>query len=120
MKARTILFTAALIVLILGSLWWRRTPIDNAAAIVMLSESDGNCAILKQGETSWQPIRCSEVFRYLRGTLHLAAGNSIGITASGNVSQGSINEMTAHLKQWDYRVAGVIRVRFITEPEPQH
>jgi len=120
MKTRTILFTAALVVLILGSLWWRTTPFEDAAAIVMLSDPDGNCAVLKQGEVRWQSIRCSDVFRYLRGTLHLPAGDRIGITAPGNVAQGSLNEMAAHLKQWDYRVAGTVRVRFIGELGPKH
>jgi len=86
----------------------------------MLSDPDGNCAVMKQGGARWQSIRCSEVFRYLRGTLHLRAGDSIGIEAAGNVSQGSINEMAAHLKQWDYRVAGTVRVLSITVPGPEH
>jgi hypothetical protein len=124
LKAIAIFLSAVLILLAVDGAWWWHLgrparALDAAAAMVRLSDQDTACEVLRHGNNHGQRMPCSTVPQYLRETLKLAPGASIGIAVLGHVMDSPVNAMSAELIRSGYQVPGVIHVGFVTEPGPK-
>jgi hypothetical protein len=121
---KAIAYLSVLIVLIVGGYsGWRRyisrdaRVRDNADAFVSMFRGDGECEIRRTLEGSGTRIPCSDAGRYIRETLHVIPGGTVTIGASAEAGEASIDVLTESIKREGFKIAGILKVGFITQPE---
>jgi hypothetical protein len=121
---KAIAYLSVLIVLIVGAYSGWRWYIsrdarvrDNADAFVWMFRGDGQCEIRRTLKGSGTSVPCADAGRYIRATLNVSPGGTVTIGASAETSEASMDVLTASIKREGFKIAGILKVGFITEPE---
>ena len=122
MKAIAILLV--LVVLIVGAYcgrWWYVSrdarARDNADAFVSMLKGDGQCEIRRNLKGPGTTISCAEAGRFIREALKVRSGGTVTIWASAETSDASMDVLTASIKREGFKIVGILKVGFITEPD---
>jgi hypothetical protein len=121
---KAIAILLVLVVLIVGgySGWWwyisRDARVrDNADAFVSMFNGDGQCEIRRKLKGPGIGLPCADAGRYIRETLKVSSGGTVTIGASAQISEASMDVLTASIKREGFKVVGILKVGFITEPD---
>jgi hypothetical protein len=90
---------------------------DNADAFVSLFRSDGQCEIRQKLEGPGASIPCVDAGRYIREALKVSLGGTVTIGVSAEISEASLDALTASIKHEGFKIVGILKVGFITEPD---
>jgi hypothetical protein len=106
---------------VVGYRWWLdltrgARALGEASAMVTLSDKRADCAVKRDDGKPGDMVPCNDVSTYLRDKLNLSPGASVGIAVLGKVSPDTVTAVSSELSARGFKVAGVIRVGFITEP----
>ena len=117
-------YLLAFAVLIVGAYsgwWWYISPDararDNADAFVWMFRSDGQCEIRQKLEGPGTSVLCADAGRYIREELKVRSGGTVTIGASAQTSDASMDVLTASIKREGFKIAGILKAGFITEPD---
>jgi hypothetical protein len=119
----TVVILGVVLFLLVGTIgWWRyftreARAMDNAAALVTISDQDALCEVANTSHTRKQKMQLSEVAAYLQHQLGVQTGSRIGVAALGKVPSERVEVISAELTRSGYKITKVMRVSFITEPE---
>src|SRR5215469_14234309 len=110
MKGRWLSLGVALFLGVVGYNWWLdltrgARALGRASAIVTLSEGQTACTVRRYGEKPGSSVPCDHVGAYLRDTLNVNAGASVGINAIGKVSPDAVSAISQELSAHGYKVA---------------
>jgi len=120
---KAIAYLLVFVVLIVGACcgwWWyisRDARVrDNADAFVAIFRGDEQCQIRRKLEGPGTSIPCAAAGRYIREALKVRSGGTVTIGASAETSEASMDVLTASIKSEGFRIVGILKVGFITEP----
>jgi hypothetical protein len=121
---KVIAYLLVFVVLIVGAYggwWWyisRDARVrDNANAFVSMFRSDGQCEIRRKLDDPGTSIPCADAGRYIRESLKVSPGGTVTIGASAETSEASIDVLTASIRREGFKIAGILKVGFLTEPD---
>jgi hypothetical protein len=84
--------------------------------MVTISDKRTDCTVMRMDANSGHNVPCDEVGAYLRDNLHVGSGAFVGIAVTGKVPPDAQAALSKDLSMNGFKVAGVIRIGFITEP----
>jgi hypothetical protein len=85
--------------------------------MITISDTRTDCTVKpSDGKRLGERIPCNEVGAYLRDRLNVSPGASVGITAVGKVTPDAVSAVSKEVSVHGFKVAGVLRVGFISEP----
>jgi hypothetical protein len=120
---KTVAYLLGFAVLIVGAYggWWfyisRDARVrDNADAFVSMFSGDGQCEIRQKLEGVGTSVPCADAGRYIREALKVRSGGTVTVGASAETSEASMNVLTASIKREGFKIVGILKVGFITEP----
>ena len=121
MRGRWLGLGVALALAMVGYNWWLdltrgARALGQASAMVTLSDARADCTVKRTGANSGDKVQCSEVGAYLRDKLNLSPGASVGVTTLGKVNPDAVTAVSKDLSTHGFKVAGVLRVGFSSEP----
>jgi hypothetical protein len=121
MKGRWLSLGVALVLAVVGYNWWLgltrgARALGQASAMVTLAETRVDCTVKRTDAKSGAKVPCSEVGAYLRDKFKLSPGASVGVTALGKVNPDALAALSTDLSAHGFKLAGVLRVGFISEP----
>jgi hypothetical protein len=90
--------------------------VGQAAAMVTISGTGTDCQVRRNDGKRGSRVPCEVVSAYLRDRLNLSPGASVGIAALGKVPANAVAAVSKDLSMSGFKVAGAIRVGFISEP----
>jgi hypothetical protein len=121
---KTIAYLLVSVVLVIGAYsgwWWyisRDARVrDNADAFVSMFRGDGQCEIRRKLKGPGTSIPCADSGRYIRETLKVRSGGTVTIGASAETSEASMDVLTASIRREGFKIVGILKVGFITEPD---
>jgi len=123
MKGRWLALCVAVLMGAASYAWWLHLThgvraLGRASAMVTISDKRADCAVRRVSAKSGDNVPCSEVSAYLRDKLNLGSGTFVGIVVMGKVPPDAETAVSKELTTNSFKVAGVLRVGFITEPQP--
>ena len=123
MKALWLALGAVILLGVVAGAWWFHLTrgaraLDGAAATVTLRDSRADCSVRPRRGQADSQVPCDELGRYLRDTLTLRSGDSVSVAVLGRVKPEAVTAVSNELSAHGFKVAGVLRVGFITEPGP--
>ena len=121
MKGRWLGLGVALVLGVIGYAWWLNLTrgaraLGRASAMVTISEKNPTCAVKRSEGKLSDKVSCDQVAVYLRDKLNLSPGAFVGIAVLGKVAPDAVAGVSNELTADGFKVAGVIRVGYITEP----
>jgi hypothetical protein len=121
MQGRWLGFGVALVLAVVGYNWWLdltrgARALGKASAMVTLSDTRADCTVKRTDAKSGDKVPCGEVSAYLRDRFNLSPGASVGLTVLGKVKPDAVAAVSNDLSTHGFKVAGVLRVGFISEP----
>ena len=121
MTGRWLGLGVAFVLALVGYNWWLdltrgARALGQASAMVTLSARRVDCIVQRTGAKSGDRVPCGEVGAYLRDTLNLSRGTSVGLTALGKVNPDALASVSKDLSAHGFKIAGVLRVGIIGEP----
>jgi hypothetical protein len=121
---KVIAYLLVFVVLIVGAYggwWWyisRDARVrDNADAFVSMFKGEGQCEIRRKLKGPGTSIPCADAGRYIREALKVSSGGTVTIGASAETSEASMDVLTASIKREGFKIVGILKVGFITEPD---
>jgi hypothetical protein len=121
-KAIAFLLLFALLVAGAYSGWWwyisRDARVrDNADAFVSMFKGNGQCEIRRKLEGLGTSIPCADAGRYIRDALKVGSGGTVTLGASADAGEASLDVLTASIEREGFKIVGILKVGFITEPD---
>lgn len=121
---KAIVFLLLFVVLIVGAYrgwWWyisRDARVrDNADAFVSMFRADGQCEIRRKLKGPETRIPCADAGRYIREALKVSSGGTVTIGVSAETSEASMDVLIASIRREGFKIVGILKVGFITEPD---
>jgi hypothetical protein len=121
---KAIAYLLVFVVLIVGAYsgwWWyisRDARVrDNADAFVSMFRGDSQCEIRRTLKGAGTSVPCADAGRYIRETLKVGSSGTVTVGASAETSEASMDVLTASIKREGFRIVGILKVGFITEPD---
>jgi hypothetical protein len=121
---KAIAYILVLVVLVIGAYsgwWWYISwdarVRDNADTFVSMFGGDGQCEIRRKLKGPRTSIPCADAGRYIREALKVSSGGTVTIGASAEASEASMDVLTASIKREGFKIVGILKVGFVTEPD---
>ena len=121
MKPSIVIIVVAAAALAAGVAWWLRETrsaraFDSAAALVKLSRSGMTVSLSADRSEEGASVSSVELVAYLRNARKVSPGARIGIVVLDSSKEAEIEPVQSQLVDAGFKVAGVMKVGFITEP----
>jgi hypothetical protein len=121
MKSSIVILGGAAVALAAGIAWWLHQTrsardFDSAAALVKLSRSGMTVSVSMDHVEAGESVALAELVGHLRNAQKLRPGARIGIVVFDSNMEAEVEPVRSQLIDAGFKVAGVMKVGFITEP----
>ena len=89
---------------------------DNADAFVSAFRRDGLCEVRRQLKGPETAMPCADVGRYLHEQ-NIRSGGTVSIGVSAESSEETLKALTGPIKGEGFKIVGILKVGFVTEPD---